>query len=52
MRKSREQYGSRLNLPVDDETWFDFTKVDEAANALKKKCNLNTKQPGPLGLPA
>jgi thiosulfate/3-mercaptopyruvate sulfurtransferase len=29
-------YGSSLNLPVDDETWFDFTKVTATAKAVKE----------------
>jgi rhodanese-related sulfurtransferase len=29
-------YGSSLKLPVDDETWFDFTKVNSVARAIKE----------------
>ena len=29
-------YGSNLNLPVDDETWFDFTKVNNTMKAVRE----------------
>ena len=29
-------YGSNLNLPVENETWFDFTKVNSTAKAVKE----------------
>jgi thiosulfate/3-mercaptopyruvate sulfurtransferase len=29
-------YGSNLNLPVENETWFDFTKVNNSVKALQE----------------
>ena len=29
-------YGSYLNLPVENETWFDFTKVNNTVKAVQE----------------
>jgi len=29
-------YGSNLNLPVEDETWYDFTRVNNTVNTLRE----------------